>query len=366
MTQLNIPYRSQWDPDAGTHNADCGPTCAAMILNYHDVEMSPDQFYNHLTPREPDDFTNFFELIGVVQGLKVGMDYKLYEDRNRALAGLRANIDAGKPMIALVKYKPWQAITGNTFEWGHFVVVTGYDNSHVYVNDPLFGLWRVRSRGKNLALTYDQFCAGWGGFPVTENPNWACAIAAAKGVPAPVAQPAPTPAPTTPAAPTPVATRPAPAISGETMDDVNLRIRALAAYRHAVPPNFADAAQVKLWQDHLGDFGLTYEKYQVQSGNTLSGLAARYFGEQHRWYAIKEYNNLNRDGLWVGETILIPHLGQSGAHTTDALPQNSANFAKSLAFEDLVDPDSPAQNYNSLGSKSVGMGFMPTDDNLNA
>lgn len=368
MTKLNIPYRSQWDKDAQSHSADCGPTCAAMVLNYHNVDMSPDKMYHHLPPKEADEFTFFSELISVINGLNVKSSYKLYGDRNQALAGLRSNIDAGKPMIALVKYQPWRSLTGNPFDWGHFVVVTGYDNTHIYINDPLFGMWKVRSRGEQLALTHDQFCAGWGGFPLTENPNWACAIIESLTEPTPVPEPVPTPPTPIPPVetPTPVATRPAQALGANTMDDVNLRIRALAAYRWAEEPNFDDPAAVKLWQDNLGDWGLTYDKYVVQSGNTLSALAAQYFGQQHRWYAIKAYNNLNRDGLWVGETILIPHMGQSGAETTDTLPRDTTNFSKSLAFEDLLDPDSPAQDYNTLGSKSVGMGFMSTDDSDNA
>ncbi|MCP5095781.1 MAG: LysM peptidoglycan-binding domain-containing protein, partial [Chloroflexi bacterium] len=350
-----IPYRSQWDADAQTHSADCGPTCMAMILNYHGKDISPDGVYAHLPPKEKDEFTLFHEMIKGVRKNNVGTAYKKYDNRNQGLTGLRANINAGKPMIALVKYSPWREATGNKFDWGHFVVVTGYDDAHIYVNDPLFGLWRSRFRGKDLKLTHDLFCAGWGGFNPNNNPNWACAVVDAVGDETAVVESAPPPPP-----PKPIT--PKPSTSANTMDDVNRRIRALAAYRWAEEPNFNDPAALKPWQDNLGDWGLTYDKYKVQSGDRLSGLAARHYDGQHRWYAIKAYNNMTRDGLWVGETILIPNNGQSGADTTDALPRDTTNFSKSLSFENLIDPDMAALDYNALGANSVGMGFMPTDN----
>jgi hypothetical protein len=142
------------------------------------------------------------------------------------------------------------------------------------------------------------------------------------------------------------------------MSDVNLRVRALAAYRWAEQPNFDNPDEVQLWLENLGDWGLEYDEYVVKSGDTLAGLAARVYGEQHRWHAIQTYNDLQRDGLWLGETLLIPRLGQSGAHLNPALPHDTTDFAKSLEFGMLIDPDLPAQDYNSLSAKTVGIGFV--------
>ena len=50
------------------------------------------------------------------------------------------------------------------------------------------------------------------------------------------------------------------------------------------------------------------------------GKRDRIYGQQHRWHAIQIYNDLGREGLWLGETLLIPRLGQSGAHTAAARP----------------------------------------------
>ena len=141
------------------------------------------------------------------------------------------------------------------------------------------------------------------------------------------------------------------------MDDIERRIRALAAYRWAELPDFTDETAVKLWTDHLGDWGLTYDEYTVQPGDMMVRLAVRFYGEQHRWPAIKQYNNLQRDVLWVNETLLIPHLGNSNAHLDPALPRDMIMRPQAMDLAGPVDPDLLAQDYNALGKNSIGMGF---------
>jgi hypothetical protein len=349
MPRLDIPYRSQWAADADRHSADCGPTCAAMIMNYNQIEMTPNRIYDFLPSKEPGAFTFWHELTGVLQNHQIPAQRHTYVSRFQAMDNVRANIDAGNPMIALVKYEPWIQATGNNFEWGHFVVITGYDNANVYMHDPLFGgPWRPASAGAHFAMSHDLFCAGWGGFPATENPNFSCCVAPSKTA---VSQPIPA-APSPPPSPPPPAAPPT-----GTTDDVNRRIRALAAYRWAEPPDFTNTEAVKFWTDHLGDFGLHYDRYKVKPGDTLSGLASRFYGQQNRWQTIQAYNDLHRDGLWVDETLLIPRLGQSGAHLNPALPSDTPGFAKAIDLDDLVDPDLAAWDYNELGRNSVGIGF---------
>ncbi|MCP4428442.1 MAG: C39 family peptidase, partial [Chloroflexi bacterium] len=141
MPKLDIPYRSQWDDDAKFNNSDCGPTCMAMILNYFNVSMTPDGVYDHLPPKEPSDFTYVWELLNVFKKHKVTAVNYQYDAKATAFYHLRASIDSRRPLIALVKYKPWIAATGNQYEWGHFVAITGYTDTHVLMHDPLFGLW---------------------------------------------------------------------------------------------------------------------------------------------------------------------------------------------------------------------------------
>ncbi len=366
MTHLNIPYRSQWDKaDAGNYDADCGPTCAAMILNYHNISSTPNSIYAENFPhKKKSEFTNFTELMAVFKKHGVAIEYRQANNRQEALYHLRANIDAGKPMVTLINYLHWRQhdpIGRNKFNGGHFVVVVGYDNAHVYIHDPLFGLWVSVNHGAYYPLPIDIFCAGWAGF-AQGNPNWAYLLAAANGSqPTAVTQPAP-PVPTPPK-PAPVAPAPvSDSASSKTMDDINRRIRTLAAYRWAEEPNFNDATAVALWREHLGDWGLTYREHIVQSGDSYSALAQRYYSEARRWPGIRAYNTFTHDGLWVGETVLIPNVGESGAHLSPALPKNTVDFAKAIDLDNLVDPDEVPLDYDALWDDSINLGHVEAEN----
>lgn len=376
MVKLPVPYRSQWDVnDAGDHSTDCGPTCVAMIVNYRGVAMTPNGVYAHFAQTKGrDDYTNFNELILAARDMGVKLNYRKYNDvgEEAAFRNLRANLDAGSPVLALVKYLPWKSALGNEFSGGHFVVVTGYDADHIYVHDPLFGLWvKPAEKGAHYAMPTALFAAGWGSAAADGNWNYSCAYngdvididrpVAPAPAPTPAPAPVPTPAPTPPPVTTP--TPPPPATQGRIMEDVNRRIRALAAFRWAAPPDFGNPADLQLWVDHLGDFGREYDAYVVRSGDSLSALAARAYGEAHRWPAIKIYNQLQRDGLWVGETIFIPRLGTSGAHLDPALPFDTTDPSKDLDFGALVDPGLEALDYEALaGEASMGIGFVDLPD----
>src|SRR5690606_36166494 len=144
MVKLPVPYRSQWDVnDAGEHSTDCGPTCVAMIVNYRGVAMTPNGVYAYFAQAKGrDDYTNFNELILAARDMGVKLNYRKYNDvgEEAAFRNLRANLDAGSPVLALVKYLPWKSALGNELSGGHFVAVTGSNADHIHVHHPLFGL----------------------------------------------------------------------------------------------------------------------------------------------------------------------------------------------------------------------------------
>lgn len=386
MIQLQIPYRSQWnEQDANDYDSDCGPTCVAMVLNYHGIASTPNQLYaSYLTYKKKTEFTNTNEIILLLKkhGLDVG--YRQASSRQEAMRKLKLNVDAGRQMIALVNYRPWRQVSvigSNLFNGGHFVVVTGYDDQFVYIHDPLFGLWvKPASRGSHFAITTDDFCRGWGGFTSGHNPNYAYILVLStlpdrQETPLQPSNPQPAPPASDPQPPTPDPQPPIPdpqpptsspqpptPTSQNKMTDINRRIRALAAFRWAAEPDFGDETAVALWKKHLGDWGETYLEHIVQPGQSYTTLAQKYYGEPFRWPGIKTYNKIMHEGLWVGEKVLIPNLGQSGAHLNPALPSDEITFSKSIDLDNLVDPDETAVSYDDLWDDTVNLGYVEENE----
>jgi hypothetical protein len=171
-TRLDVPYMSQFDQDASTHSADCGPTCVAMIINAQptDHTVTVDGLYQHLPPMAPGAFTFISDLITIGQAEDVSMERVQFTHDN-AIARTKELIEDGTPFIALVNYAAWDPITHNNFHSGHFVVVTGIDDEHVYVHDPIFRGSR-RDEGEYYAWTYELFLDGWGTGHAIGNPDY--------------------------------------------------------------------------------------------------------------------------------------------------------------------------------------------------
>ena len=296
--KLKIPYRSQWDSDAKDHSADCGPTSVAMLLNGKRVAITPDELYTYIGVRPK--FTYIPDLKNAAWGAgQLNLTYKAYANSSQALQELRKNIDDGHAFIALVKYKPWIKLTGNQFEYGHFLVVTGYDDGHVFVHDPLFGLWARREKGEYFRFTNKQFLDGWGGFHYTENQNFGCLI---PDYSYPFEGDVPEVPELTEAEKEAQNALNALAVDGE----LRRRILSLAAYEGEVMPNLEDGETAVYWLNHLGDWGKEIKTHTVVHGNTYSGLARRFYGDSLRWRAIQVYNNKPDTQLYVGQRLDIP------------------------------------------------------------
>lgn len=297
--KLKIPYRSQWDSDAKDHSADCGPTSVTMLLNGKRVAITPDELYAYIGVRPK--FTYIPDLKNAAWGAgQLTLTYKKYANATEALRELRSNIDSGHAFIALVKYKPWIKLTGNKFEHGHFLVVTGYDDNHVFVHDPLFGWWAQRARGEYFRFTNRQFLEGWGGFHYTENDNFGCLLPdysySFVGE-----------APAEEVALSAEEKEAAEALAALAVDgELRRRILSLAAYEGETAPDLEDGKTAVHWLNRVGDWGKTVEIHTVVYGNTYSGIARRFYNDSMRWRAIQVYNNQPTAQLFVGQRLEIP------------------------------------------------------------
>lgn len=127
---IAVPYRSQEDPDAGRYRNDCGAACVGMLLDWQGVHLTTNALAAQTTLAQHDDGLTCWQLAALLN--KNGVPARV---RTLHLADLRAELDAGRPVILLV----WYGHIPNrqaTFSGGHFFVVVGYDEDSFYVNDP--------------------------------------------------------------------------------------------------------------------------------------------------------------------------------------------------------------------------------------
>jgi nucleoid-associated protein YgaU len=389
MPKLNVPYRSQWAEDAASHNADCGPTCVAMILNHYGVAITPDDGYDVLSQQfgrtyGARQYTTTYDLRDISRNKNIPADITWFANRNDALAQLKLKINQNKPFITLVNYAPWRRVTGNSFSGSHFVVVTGYDDQNIYMHDPLFGGEQPLEKGVHFKMSTADFMAGWGGFNNPDysnnrngNPDWL--LIYPLSAPAPASTSAPAPAVNQPAATTPsTASSPPQTVTAATTpsntttttrpmqpsnptpdltDEIKRRVEALAGW-HWLNYDWNNAEITNAWLNHLGDFGKVTKFHKVVSGDTLSGLSGQYYRRQDKWKAIMGYNRLHGEFLMAGQSIRIPMPGDDTAHTS---APNSNLIMQSTEAEEFHDPDIEADTYESLAENSLAMGAIELD-----
>jgi predicted double-glycine peptidase len=178
LIKLDLPYISQFDETARTHNADCGPACVAMILNAQPAaeQLTVDELYvRHLQHKAVGDFTTLDEMGTLAAAEGVPLQRFTFPDGETGLAALKTRIQENTPVIALVNYAKWDDIAKNNFTSGHFVVVSGWDEEHVFVHDPLFRGSR-RSLGEFFVWRNQRFLDGWGSGNEIGNPNFVALV----------------------------------------------------------------------------------------------------------------------------------------------------------------------------------------------
>lgn len=138
MPILNVPYSSQWTSTASRYRTDCGVACTLMILNYYGKSdgKTVDQLASETTLPIGDVGLMPSQLVALADkhGLKLRVSDNTTEDQ------IRAEIDAGRPVIALIAYRfilnRLDQGDNKPFNDGHFIVIVGYDDTHFVANDP--------------------------------------------------------------------------------------------------------------------------------------------------------------------------------------------------------------------------------------
>ncbi len=161
-TLIEVPYRSQEDPDARKFRNDCGPACVAMYIDFVRIKRgqppanipidtlsaasSLAQNDNGLLTKELPPLASPY---GVTLTLSNSLDLGTIIDEVRA----------GRPPLALVAYGPLLGRENQADSSGHFVIITGFDANNIYLNDPDW--WNQnsyrREMGHNWQVPIIQF-----------------------------------------------------------------------------------------------------------------------------------------------------------------------------------------------------------------
>ena len=155
---LDVPYHSQEDADAKYAWADCGPTSLRMIIawNAHRFGLpNPNITVDEIVRTVgigPKDFSSFAQLIPAAR--KYGIE--MYHTNQATLERVKRELDFGRPVVQLVRYGSFSQRQHQRFTSGHFLVVTGYNATHVYFNDPYWA-GEQRNEGHNWAVPNEEF-----------------------------------------------------------------------------------------------------------------------------------------------------------------------------------------------------------------
>jgi len=155
VVTLNVPYITQWGIGANGRRNDCGVACVAMLLAFYNKSNATVDRLSMDTPLRYTDAGLTVPQLVTLAGL-----YNLTTKTvsNVAIPTIKAEIDAGRPVICLVAYRDIlgrldqaDRVPGSD---GHFFVVIGYDDQDNFIiHDPDY--WAPNS-GKSLVVPTGQ------------------------------------------------------------------------------------------------------------------------------------------------------------------------------------------------------------------
>jgi uncharacterized protein YvpB len=153
----------------------CGPASLEMIFDYYGEDINQSEIADVArTIGDPVDSTFTDELLRATHFSNIStsggaeipdknitgytlrkLGYAGFENHDMNLTQLKSYIDEDKPLILLMWYSGFHVST-------HYRVVTGYNETHVFVHDPWNNItWGGRYGGPNIAFNYTYFLDLW-------------------------------------------------------------------------------------------------------------------------------------------------------------------------------------------------------------
>lgn len=140
MTTLEVPYYRQQKWYA------CGPASLRMLLKYVGISASEDDVAKACKTTElgttPSQLVKGSEIFGL------DADALKYED----IEDLKHTLKSGNPVIVLLDAG---MLYGGIQGFGHFMVITGFDNNDIIYHDPDI------PDGKDVRCSIERFMQAW-------------------------------------------------------------------------------------------------------------------------------------------------------------------------------------------------------------
>jgi Peptidase_C39 like family/Fibronectin type III domain len=145
--RLTVPFATELgsagDPNSGSNN--CGPASITMAILYYGGSITVQDAAVAIRGAGNNTLQNGFTNFKDPSSQALLARFSLVEHNITAWGQVKREIDAGRPVITLVNNNAYRYLipppySSNSDLWftpSHIIVVTGYDATNVYVNDPL-------------------------------------------------------------------------------------------------------------------------------------------------------------------------------------------------------------------------------------
>jgi uncharacterized protein YvpB len=163
--RLDVPWASQLGEGAGYAAGDCGTACLTMWLRFLGHEVSVDDV------SRATGLPEGFSLSGFSHLQKAGRNWglELAWARLQSVEDLRGELEAGRPVIALVHYLslPARLRYDKNYPYSHWVVVVGIGEGMIVYHDPYFR----GEGGDGVEVSEREFSWAWGNNHLAGNKN---------------------------------------------------------------------------------------------------------------------------------------------------------------------------------------------------